>query len=748
MSVPTAAEPPVAGPQERQTGRLSLAAALLDAALQAQRAGALSELLRERPRATRWLLRPYRRTLAGAAGLAGNANDQPRLAACLLRWLVTQLRPDSDPGFAPISEPAWLHLSSWRPMLAIACHAGYLPVPDFPRAYRRRSGEAALDNLCGLWGVGPSTVYRTLERARHAMAVTWAEGAPSASLRLSLRQFASHDLGAGPEDADARRAWHCSQIGVAEVAGDSASALWHAWQGADAAAFVRTLLRHAAALAVEPEADALIERVAATPLSPRLLVDLNLARAALARTRHASDRELRALEQARQVAQATHDPLLLGITHSALGKFHEPRDADRAFACYQDSADFLRDLGPEQGDAQALAHFVTTFARLAWLYLLRNDARSKAVLDRAQALREQFPVPDEVLGMLEQVWGEYWRRSSDPARSLEHRFRALNIFERLGDHRSVLAACLNIGFDLAAQGHHERALAYTQRILDAARVGRVEAAVVVGAHLNIGATRFWTEEFDAAIEQYRKALDISLASGLRLHAFRARYNLAEAHYTRFRKRGAATDESQGDAYVAAALAAPGSDSNPSAIDSVRQLKAAVLGEAAVAEPYRLLPGEDAVHFDEMAEVHRQRQLLSVPGDPEAHARAHLAIAHAYLAISTQEREAARHLIDKHGLQATFTAELAGLQQTFARELTREQQLAAAWKQAAADVVDDTRRAGLVAHLLRDGAINKSGYGALCGVAPATASKHLGLLAARGLLVQRGKGPSTRYELPA
>jgi tetratricopeptide (TPR) repeat protein len=732
---------------------LSLVAALLDAALQAQRAGSLDELVRERPRATRWLLRPYRRTLAGTAGLASDGGpEQPRLAACLLRWLVTQLRPDAEPGFGPIGEAAWLRLSSWRPVLAVACHAGYLAVPDFPRAYRRRHGEAPLDNLCGLWGVGPSTVYRTLERARHAMALTWAEGAQSASLRLSLRRFvhqsALRDNGADAGDATAQRLWHRSQIGAAEAAADPASALWHAWQGADPAAFVQTLLRHTVALAIEPETDALIEHLAATPLSPRLLVDLNLARAALARTRHAADRELRALEQARQVAQAAHDPLLLGITHSALGKYHEPRDADRAFACYQDSADFLSDLGPEQGDAQALAHFVTTFARLAWLYLLRNDARSKAVLDRAEELRAQFRVPDEVLGMLEQVWGQYWRRAGDPARSLEHRYRALNIFERLGDQRSVLASYVNIGYDLAAKGEYERAIEFSRRILQAASHGVVEPEAIVNAHLNLGATYFWMGEFDTSIKAYGAALAQSLSSGLRLHAFRARYNLAEAHYTRFRGLGAAEDESQGDAHIAAALAAPGSDSSPAAKESARLLKDTVLGKAQVAEPNRLLPGEDAVHFEEMAEVHRQRQLLSVPGDAEDHARAHLAVARAYLAISTKEREAARGLIDKQGLQNRFTAEFAELQQTFARELTREQQLAAAWKQAAADVVDDTRRSALVAHLLREGAINKSGYGGLCGVAPATASKHLGLLAARGLLVQRGKGPSTRYELPA
>lgn len=50
--------------------------------------------------------------------------------------------------------------------------------------------------------------------------------------------------------------------------------------------------------------------------------------------------------------------------------------------------------------------------------------------------------------------------------------------------------------------------------------------------------------------------------------------------------------------------------------------------------------------------------------------------------------------------------------------------------------------------MADGTLNKSRYAELCGLSPATASKHLGLLTERGLLQQTGKGPSTRYTLPA
>ena len=49
-------------------------------------------------------------------------------------------------------------------------------------------------------------------------------------------------------------------------------------------------------------------------------------------------------------------------------------------------------------------------------------------------------------------------------------------------------------------------------------------------------------------------------------------------------------------------------------------------------------------------------------------------------------------------------------------------------------------------MLAEGYISKSGYASVAQVSPATASKHLGLLAERGLLLQIGNGPSTRYVL--
>jgi predicted ArsR family transcriptional regulator len=84
---------------------------------------------------------------------------------------------------------------------------------------------------------------------------------------------------------------------------------------------------------------------------------------------------------------------------------------------------------------------------------------------------------------------------------------------------------------------------------------------------------------------------------------------------------------------------------------------------------------------------------------------------------------------------------------WAPDADRAQALAASWRSATGDLIDDGRRMALADSLLRDGAISKSTYASVCQVSPATASKHLSVLAARGVLLQSGKGPATRYRLP-
>jgi tetratricopeptide (TPR) repeat protein len=726
-------------------GAQPLYEAVLEAALAAHRAGTLNDLVMQRPLVTRWLIGRFDSALLGSAGSALSGEEALAQAAqLLLNWAVAQLRPDHEPLDAEIGRDAWLHKTGWRPTLAVLCHGGFVAVPDFRDRYRRRADEAPVDNLCGLWGVGPSTFYRYLERAKQSIAAMLIEAPRSPVRLLSLRRAVSAWAHARLDDEPKRTAWHAVQMAWARERGDAASALWHGLHADAPQAFIDTLAAHAAALALSSETDALIERLDTSRLNARQRFDLQLSRAALHRTRDAPERELLAYEAALRIARDADDRLLLGIVYGAMGKFHEPRDADRAFACYEESATFLNE-GALQGEG--VEHYMVTLVRLAWLYVLRSDPRSKTVLELADSLRERSHAADDVAGLLEQAWGEYWRRAGDMDKAIVHKHRALTLFERRGDLHSVLKTYANLSLIYGEAKDFARALDYGQRVL--ATGGRVEIGpeMRVSTRLNLGATYFWLDQLDAAIEQYRLALDESLQADLKLHANRAHYNLAEAYYKRYQQSGDPDDERLGDSHAAASMHAKVSESSPVLIEAARGLKAEILGAQAAQAINRLLPEESAVHFDEMSDIARQRAVLAVPVAVEAHVRARLEIANAYMAIAVKEREAAVALIERHGLQGRFAPDLHRLRQTFDRESTREDKLAADWERSAGDVLEPGRRAALLGALLRDGSINKSAYAGLCSVSPATASKHLATLAERGLLMQTGKGPSTRYLLP-
>lgn len=727
-------------------GAARLYEAAIEAALAAHRAGTFDELAQRRPRLTRWLLRRVRSALIGSGGDAF-AGEQalPRAAAVLLQWAVAQLRPDRELLHADIAREAWLHKTGWRPMLAVLGYGGFMPIPDYRDHYRRRPDEAPVDNLCGLWGVGPSTFYRYLERAKQSIAALVVEAPANPVRLLSLRRTAgaaAHRL-LGLDAPAAQAAWHAKQMVTMRERGDPLSALWHGLHAGDAAGCVALLAGHVAQLARATETDALLERLAARQLEPRAAFDLQLARAALHRQRDAPERELQAYEVALRVATQRDDRLLLGIVYGALGKFHEARDADRAFACYEESAAFLRDAPADE----AARHYRVTLVRLGWLYVLRNDPRSKTVLELAGSLHAGTAVPGDTAGMLEQAWGEYWRRAGDLQQAIAHKHRALALFEREGDLHSVLKTYANLSLIYGEAKDFERALDYGQRVLSLGTRIEIGPEMRASARLNLGATHFWLGQYDEAIAQYRAALDESLGAELKLHVNRAHYNLAEAYYKRFALNADPQDERLGDTHAAASMRARPSESSQLLIEATRNLKAEVLGAQVTQATDRLLPEESAVHFEEMADIARHRAVLAVPVAVEAHVRARLEIANTYLAIAAKEREAALELARRHGLDANLGPVFDRLRRTYDSQRSREQQLAEVWAQRAGDLLDAQRRGAVLMFLLRDGAINKSSFAGLCAVSPATASKHLALLTGRGLLEQTGKGPSTRYRLP-
>jgi tetratricopeptide (TPR) repeat protein len=716
---------------------------LLNAGLGSLRRGTPTVLAGRHQRLSACLRRQWLDAVVAVFGDAVPANERASEAAkLLLRWGIEQLRPDGQGGFAGIDDHAWLYSTSWRPMLALCCHHGLLAIPAFPARYRRRPDESPVENLCGLWAVGQSTVYRYLDKGRHRLCDLFGQTPDGAQL-LSLRNAADKILERFTVEGD-RSSWHRRQAQAAQLSGCVDAALWHLHRAGDVDSVLELLKRHGSEASRSLEVDALLDALE-LGAPPGHLVKIALRRAALEHFRQNVEAEGEALQRSLRLAEAHGTALLVGTALGALARFFEERDRDRAAGCYEEAIAHLR-KGIEQGDGddrlKAVNEYANCVVHLAWLHLRRNNPKAKTLLEQVPRANTGISLDDETIGSIEQTWGEYWRCVGNPRRALQHKHKALAIFERIGDVRSVLSTYNNLSLIYSDAKEYQLAVEYGQRVVSADAA--VEPELLSSAHCNLGVAYFSTGRLSQAIEHYQRALRIDEQTGLKSHLVVSQYNLAEAHYERFKQNGDPSDELFGDRYAAAAAKLSDAANALAQADAARALKSEVLGTGE--GPDRLLPPEHAAHFAEMAEIERLRMTLAVPQEMVQQVRTHFAIARAYLAIATKEREAALALAERHGITDDFSAELDALRQTFSREFTREQRLAQAWGTGSDELLGTERRQIVLAYLLNQGSINKSTYADVAAVSLATASKHLGLLAERGLLVQTGKGPSTRYLL--
>src|SRR5262249_37543440 len=142
--------------------------------------------------------------------------------------------------------------------------------PEFNDRYRRRLDETPVDNLCGLWSIGPSTFYRYLDKGKRQLAELIAApmtGARTMSLRTLVQEHidAQHREHAGTDKAD----WHRQQAERAHSQRDPCSALWHLMQAGDTRGFIAALQRSRIEIASNAETDVLIELFASRSLDAR-----------------------------------------------------------------------------------------------------------------------------------------------------------------------------------------------------------------------------------------------------------------------------------------------------------------------------------------------------------------------------------------------------------------------------------------------------------------------------------------------
>lgn len=723
------------------------AAAVLETALEMHRDGTLDRLLVDRPGAARWLTRIFLQPLLGGAGDALPPDRATTTALTwLMEWAITQLRPDRAPTLHIEDRRTWLDNTSWRPAIATMCHYGFARVPDFKERYYHRPNETPADNLCGLWNIGLSTYYRHLEKGKRLMARVLYEQRLDGRHVVSLWRFAAQKaiatLGLAPAQ---QREWHRRQIKACLNNEDAVSAYLHAREAGDAAQAIHILKSHAGVFA----GAAAIEQdlLADWPNVPaRDRVQWLLALGEVSHIKGDSSAEQSRYERALRLAVETDDALAVGVVYGSLGKFYEPRDADRAFAAYQEAAFFLGKAteGMPAPSAEVIDEIVAVLTKLGWLYALRNDARAEEVLQRADRVRAGRMLSDSTAAMLEQALGELCRRKGDFAQALEHKHRALALYERMHDRAGVAKTYINLGLIYENTKSYALAVMYYRHVLEADLREYIGVEGVVNTLANLGACHFWQQQFDLAIADYEMALQMAQRVGLNWHIGTAHYNLAEAHYSRFVARGNVEDERAGDAHAAQAFDATRLH-YPIHAENALKLKERILGGAVGTVVDQIVPGERAAHPIELSRIDELLQQTSTAGSDAERASIHLQIAQAYLALALEGRAIALQWAEKAGMSKAFVAALDAFQATFDQAVRPTRPLVEHWH--AQSHLPAGALEGAVSQLLREGFLNKSSYASAGGVSLATASKHLALLAEHGLLLQTGKGPATKYVLP-
>jgi tetratricopeptide (TPR) repeat protein len=720
----------------------------LDLLLAAHRNGDMATLCARRPRAAVWFLRQYAHPMLWEIEWGDSASMTASLSLWL-DWGLSQLRPDNAPTTQAIDRKAWCGSAAWRPYLALAAHYGFVSVPEIPERYHARKDEPPFERLCGVWNIAPSSFYRYVDRGRRALAKRLFTPLTRNQL-ASLCDFTlrhGHDVKKmrppTPSDTSLvgpRFAFHLFRL----------APLWTAIRSADAVSVMSILDRDVSRIAGYEHVDLLLDRVAAMSLSPSANIEVALHRAHVCRVQNRADAEQHFLCVALRAASEINDRRALARVYAAQARAIETRDVDRAMVALRASIELYDAICGESCAPieTARRERIATMLRLAWLYIKRNDPKAQIIIEQCEESIDTATHDLETLASLAQARAELARRSGHLQDAVESNLRALQYFERTSNEAQILKVTGTVVLLYGELRKLDLAIEYANKIFSYLQQRRVEPYVVAATHLNLGIAYFWCDRFDDAICAYEKALAIAAEANLRPLMGRAHYNLAEAFYRRYQLKNTLSDERFGDSHSSLSQAIWEQSNDRSAVEATKNLKRAALGEQAHLVYDRMLPAELAIHFDEMHRIQSQRLAFERATSQEAKALTQLKIACEYVDIAVKERDRALALLDRAKTSAAITTQLDCITAAFNRSLSHEESLAETWRQRSLGVIASDKLHAVTQHIVQYGAIKKSQYATLCCVSPATASKHLALLATRGLLVRANRGRATAFSANA
>ncbi|TDM08658.1 MAG: hypothetical protein C4K60_04410 [Ideonella sp. MAG2] len=566
------------------------------------------------------------------------------------------------------------------------------------------------------------------------------------------RRWALRELAAATRLREMPSRWHgeCAQSLARH--GHAMDAAWHLCRAKQWDVLAELLKRRALELASSLEYKALSQTLRRAVMGPSNKVDLALSESVMWRCLGDTNAESELLGLALRTAESiTSELRALHIAEAlyGLGLFYNARDPEQAVIHLEAASQQLQtasSLVPSHGQARVQSAYVLVLALLAFVQLRCNNPQALSLLKSALiAARECEQLSLDAQGMLLKAQAEAARCNDQLNEALRFRQQALVLYERAGDLREVLDSKNNLGQLLAHSGKANEARETCVQVLKMAQSFSVRPEALVSAYVGLAVADMTLGDLDSAVSNLTHVVRISQQFGLARHQLTGLMNLAEVHFLRLKQHGEIEDERMGDQYaeqsreLAARLGLTQQEAK------AQTLKQTTLNPQTAV--HHLLPIETSAHPGEFAKIEALRAELALPRPPAQRARTHIALSQLYLRIAAKERDAARGLMQTHGL-SELEADIEALQQTWAHDGNLASQLSSRWREQVGDWLTDSQRKAVLERLLAEGSLSKSSYGEAAEVSPATASKHLGLLADKGLLDQQGRGPATRYVLPS
>ena len=664
-----------------------------------------------------------------------------------IHFVSTKIRPDRKYGNTAIPSSVWIENTNWRRFLAFYSYAGLIKIPDLQGRYYRTAGDGIVDNLCGIWSIGPSTVYRYIERAKEELVVCMHLIQSDSNEITNFMNFLIANI-----DSLGITKESISRTSILEKLNNYRirEACWYSKTIEDYELIHHISSKFNLEIAASGISNWLFHSNNTLNINPTSFIFLKLSESLINQALGNAESENSCLFEALKTAHAVNSKLLTAVIQSAISQLLLTRNPSESEARGKIAIQMLSQLQPDQLTSfefiDVNSELTLIRLRLAWIRIRQGDQAGKLLYQEATEHAKSKKISHIAQATLHIVKAEILRREGLISAALDEEQFGLLELEEAGHTYALLQSYNNLGLLSAQSGNPDLGISYCLKVIKKINSLGVEAPIKESTLSNLSIAYMLKGDFTEAITHLTDALALSDSFGRHTYTLAIHYNLAECHYNLYRLNNEIIHIKQGDAHKRSAERLASQLKMPAALEATQELRKSILGDISIVDKFIIADDHGDAHQNES--INKLRESLALTNSAVDIADIQISLATAYVKLAVSSRDAAIDALSGQEVNSSLQQRLRNLEDIWKRSEDQELELSVSFRRYLRNALAEHQAKSVAAILVSQGWLNKSSYGEAAEVSPATASKHLGLLADKGLLEQQGRGPATRYVLPA